>query len=101
MAFLATRASNWLFGRLTSDRTAAWLSFGLWAGLAVLAMAGKVAPVRLGLLVGVTPLVIWLVIDLARAGKRECPRCGRRIKRGLLSCPKCGRDLDTEARVEE
>lgn len=31
-------------------------------------------------------LTIWLV---SNKKQRECPKCGRKVKRGLTSCPKC------------
>jgi ribosomal protein L37AE/L43A len=32
-------------------------------------------------------LIIWLVTN---KNQRECPKCGRRVKRGLTECAKCG-----------
>ena len=31
-------------------------------------------------------LIVWLV---SNRNQRECPKCGRKIKRGLTKCPKC------------
>jgi hypothetical protein len=31
-------------------------------------------------------LIIWFV---SNKNQRECPKCGRKIKRGLTTCPKC------------
>lgn len=97
---LATGATNWLFGRLMSARAAAIASFILWAGLAVFALSGRIAPVRTTLAFAITPLLTWFLYDLIQSGRQVCPRCGRRIRRGLLSCPRCGRDLDTGATIQ-
>ena len=35
-------------------------------------------------------LGVWIV---RRAQSRPCPRCGYRVKRGVLTCGKCGFDF--------
>ncbi len=101
LTFFLTRVTNWLFGRGLSERGAAIGSFVLFGGIALFAMAARMVPVRPTLFFGLVPLIVWLLIDVARARKRDCPNCGRRIPKTAMSCPKCGRDLDTMATVEE
>lgn len=51
------------------------------------------------ILVGVAIVVIkygsrWLVRDAGR----PCPRCGKRVKAGVMRCPSCDFDFDTVGR---
>ncbi len=51
------------------------------------------------LLVLAIALVAGVVFGIARLARaavgRSCPRCGNRVKRGLLDCPSCGFDFRT------
>jgi hypothetical protein len=35
--------------------------------------------------------LFWII----RPGSRPCPRCGQRVKNGVLDCPHCGFDFRT------
>ena len=57
------------------------------AGTAIGAGLGVGVILFFWLLIDLILLIIWLVTNKSQ---RECPKCGRRIKRGPTVCPKCG-----------
>ena len=97
--FVVSRFGNWLFGRFMAPRTAAITTFVVVAGITLLAAATRIVPARPAILYFGVPLILWLLIDLSRSKKRDCPHCGRRIPNTAMTCPRCGRDLDTGATV--
>jgi len=58
------------------------------AGTAVGATIGAGMVVGLWVAGDVILGIIWLVTNRKRT--RECPACGRDVKKGLSVCPKCG-----------
>ena len=56
------------------------------AGTAIGASIGVGIILFFGVLVDIILLIVWLV---SNRNQRECPKCGRKIKRGLTKCPKC------------
>jgi len=57
------------------------------AGTAIGASLGVGIILFFWVLIDLILLVIWLVTN---KNQRECPKCGRRVKRGLTECAKCG-----------
>jgi len=57
------------------------------AGTAIGAGIGFGIVLFFWVLIDLILLIIWLVTN---KNQRECPKCGRKIKRGLTVCPKCG-----------
>lgn len=39
--------------------------------------------------------ICWIVYRALRRGSRQCPRCGRHVKNGVMSCHACGFDFTT------
>ena len=39
--------------------------------------------------------IVWLVTN--RSGKRDCPSCGKSVKRGLTTCQNCNHDFASAA----
>lgn len=99
ITYLLTRTTNSWFGKVMSQKKAAWLSFAVWGGIALFALSSRMLPVKLGIAYAITPLLAWLLLDLARADKQVCPRCGRRARKELIACPRCGAGLGTGAKV--
>ncbi len=48
--------------------------------------------IQLILLGALIVLAVWIV---RRVRSRPCPRCGRRVKQGVLTCEGCGYDFST------
>lgn len=90
---LTTAALGVLFG----TRTAVVTSFLILGGLTALAMAVRILPIRVGLTFVIAPLMLWTLINFARAKMRRCPFCRRYIAADSITCPKCRHDLDTGA----
>jgi hypothetical protein len=48
---------------------------------------------------GVVAFLVCLLVGLAgwigEDGSRPCPRCGQRVKNGVLECEHCGFDFNT------
>jgi len=50
-------------------------------------------------------LFFWLVVDvilglvwlITNRGQRDCPTCGRAVKKGQTQCRKCGHDFKTNS----
>ena len=100
VTYLLTRTTNGWFKRVMSEKHAALLTFAIWGGIALFALAGRFVPAKMGITYAIVPLMVWLLLDLARADKQICPRCGRRCRKELIACPRCGAGLGTGARVE-
>lgn len=69
---------------------------GALAVLAVMAVAPGLGLALLGLLLLVA-LLAWLV----EPSTRPCPRCGQRVKAGVLDCEACGFDFKTIGTTRE
>jgi DNA-directed RNA polymerase subunit RPC12/RpoP len=60
------------------------------AGTAIGAGIGVAVILFFWVLIDVILLIVWLV---SNKNQRECTKCGRKIKRGLIKCPKCGHEF--------
>jgi transposase len=53
----------------------------------------------MGPLEAVLLLLLLLVLVIAWVARwivrRDCPRCGKKVRRGILDCPHCGFDFRT------
>jgi hypothetical protein len=68
------------------------------AGEAIGRGIGFLAILLLWALVDVILGVTWLV---TRSGRRDCPVCGRGVKKGQTSCPSCGYNFHVGARPSQ
>ena len=97
ITFLLTRVTNSLFRKAATYRTAAIISFVIFASLALLIGGTRMVPLRPMFFFYIPSLILWLLIDLHRASKRKCPFCGKSIQLSAVACKYCGRDIGTGA----
>lgn len=64
------------------------------AGTAIGATIGVAAIVGLWVVVDIILGIVWLVTNTR---KRECPACGKKVKKGVTRCTNCGHDFAAAA----
>ena len=71
-------------GLTSDDSTKCIIDAAPYAGIAVVGL------LFFWVFLDVILLILWLV---SNNNRRECTKCGRKIKRGLVKCPKCGHEF--------